>query len=192
MSDVSKRLSCARQIDKILRKDSLERAKKSWFERNAESVDLVLEDNDSEEERVNSYKQKKASSIHLKKLQQELHTLLSRPLQPKSFSHRFLAGAGVSTLLQNQFEELANKEKFGDARNSGESKRRKLVIVGRDCVEPLQALRSAGQEVMDLKEIAVKQRNVDHFRRKRKEEKKRLHDQRRKQRKRLKGKSKTS
>ncbi|CAK9153690.1 unnamed protein product, partial [Ilex paraguariensis] len=122
----------------------------------------------------------------------ELHTLLSRPLQPKSFSHWFLAGvitlkaffftltiswhnrnwlyscltglvhltidltltidflsqAGVSTLLQNQFEELANKEKFGDARNSGESKRRKLVVVGRDSVEPLQALRSAGRELI--------------------------------------------
>ncbi|CAK9153692.1 unnamed protein product [Ilex paraguariensis] len=56
--------------------------------------------------------------------------------------------AGVSTLLQNQFEELANKEKFGDARNSGESKRRKLVVVGRDSVEPLQALRSAGRELI--------------------------------------------
>ena len=113
-----------------------DKAKKSWFDRNAESIELEVEDNDSEEERVNNCKQKKASSSHLKKLQQvysncshfffsvasphqgsirhlgnfssfkllsllkysiysrlqELNMLLSRPLQPKTFSHRFLAG----------------------------------------------------------------------------------------------------
>lgn len=47
-----------------------EKAKKSWFERNAESIELVLDDNDSEDERANKHKQKKASSAHLKKLQQ--------------------------------------------------------------------------------------------------------------------------
>ena len=47
-----------------------EKAKKSWLERNAESIELVLDDNDSEDERVNKHKQKKASSAHLKKMQQ--------------------------------------------------------------------------------------------------------------------------
>ncbi|KAL3506278.1 hypothetical protein ACH5RR_031660 [Cinchona calisaya] len=187
MPEVMKRLSLARQIDKILRKDSQDKAKKSWFERNAESIELVLDDNDSEDERVNKHKQKKASSARLKKLQQELNTLLSRPLQPKTFSNRFLAGAGVSPLLQNQFEELA-KQKLGDVNNSAQNKRRRLVVIGQDCVEPLQALRSAGQEIrQDLKEITEKRKNIENLRRKRKEEKKRLHDQRRKQRKKLKG-----
>lgn len=187
MPEVLKRLSLARQIDKVLRKESQEKANKSWLERNAESVELVVEDNDSEDERVNTFKQKKASSIHLKKLQQELKLLLSRPLQPKTFSHRYLAGAGISPLLQHQFEELA-RQRNDDTRNSGDIKRRKMVVIGQDCVEPLQALRSAGHEVrMDFKEVAEKRKNLDNLRRKKKEEKKRLHDQRRKQRKKLKG-----
>lgn len=49
-----------------------EKAMKSWFERNAESVELLVENNDSEEERVNNYKKKKISSMQLKKLQQVL------------------------------------------------------------------------------------------------------------------------
>ncbi|KAL2506497.1 DEAD-box ATP-dependent RNA helicase 13 [Abeliophyllum distichum] len=186
MPEVMKRLSLAHQIDKITRKNSQEKAEKSWLERNAESVELVLDDNDSEEERVKKYRQKKATSSQLNKLQQELNTLLSRPLQPKTFSKRFLAGAGVSPLVQHQFEELA-KRKLGEASNFGENKKRKLVVIGQDCVEPLQALRSANKEPrLDLKEIAEKRKNVDGLRRKRKEMKKRLHEQRRKQRKKLK------
>lgn len=186
MPEVLKRLSLARQIDKILRKDSQEKAKNSWLERSAESVELVMDDYDSEEERVSNFKQKKATSLQLKKLQQELNMLLSCPLQPRTFSHRYLAGAGVSPLLQHQFEELT-RQKRGESQNVGENKRRKLVVIGQDCVEPLQALRSAGIEVhMDVKGVAEKRRNMDNLRRKRKEEKKRMRDQRRNQRKKLK------
>ncbi|CAL5395148.1 unnamed protein product [Camellia sinensis] len=185
MPEVAKRLSLARQIDKILRKDSQDKANKSWFERNAEAIELDVEDNESEEERVNSHKQKKASSNHLKKLQQDLSMLLSQPLQPKTFSHRYLAGAGVSPLLQHQFEELATQKH--DVIGNSEGKRRKLLTIGQDCMEPLQALRSAAHEVVDLKEIAEKRRNVENLRRKRKDDKKRLRDQRKKQKKKLKG-----
>ncbi|KAI3469882.1 hypothetical protein Pfo_026545 [Paulownia fortunei] len=186
MPEIMKRSSLAHQIDKIVRKDSQEKAEKRWLERNAVSVELVLEDNDSEEDRVKKYRQNKSKSNQLKNLQQELNTLLSRPLQPKTFSKRFLAGAGVSPLLQHQFEELA-RQKLGDASNLDPNKRRKLVVIGQDCVEPLQALRSASNEAcLDLKEIAEKQKSSDNLRRKRKEMKKRLHEQRRKQRKKLK------
>ncbi|XP_011091368.1 DEAD-box ATP-dependent RNA helicase 13 [Sesamum indicum] len=185
MPEVMKRSSLAHQIDKIVRKDSQEKAEKSWLERNAESVELVLEDNDSEEDRVKKYRQNKAKSNQLNKLQQELNTLLSKPLQPKTFSKRFLAGAGVSPLLQHQFEELA-RQKLGDASTSDQNKRNKLVVIGQDCVEPLQALRTASkEECLDLKEIAEKKKSSDNLRRKRKEMKKRLHEQRRKQRKKL-------
>ncbi|KAM1094112.1 hypothetical protein ACFX2B_009034 [Malus domestica] len=187
MPEVMKRLSLARQIDKIMRKDSQEKSKKNWFERNAELIELVVDHDDSEEERVKSHNQKKASSASLKKLQQELKMLLSRPLQPKSFSHRYLTGAGVSPFLLHQFEELA-KQKFGDGSDSGDKKRSKLVVIGQDCVEPLQALRSAGHEVhIDGKEVAQKRRNMVTLRRKRKEEKTRLRDQRRKRKKQMKG-----
>ncbi|KAK6130499.1 hypothetical protein DH2020_035757 [Rehmannia glutinosa] len=173
MPEIMKRSSLAHQIDKIVRKDSQEKAEKTWLERNAESVELVLDDDDSEEDRVKKYRQNKSKSNQLKKLQQELNTLLSRPLQPKAFSKRFLAGAGVSPLLQHQLEELS-KQKLGNVSNFDSNKRRKLVVIGQDCVEPLQALRSASNEAcLDLKEIAEKHKNSDNLRRKRKEMKKR-------------------
>ncbi|PHT38554.1 DEAD-box ATP-dependent RNA helicase 13 [Capsicum baccatum] len=183
MPEVMKRLSLARQIDKISRKDSQDKAKKNWLERSAESMELVLEDNDSEEERVNNHKRKKATSAQLTKLQEELKSLLSRPLQPKTFSKRYLAGAGVSPLLQNQLEELARQKNPNDY---GDVNRKKLIVIGQDCVEPLQALRSAGPETkLNLKEIAEKRRDMTELRRKRKETKKRLREQRRKQKKKL-------
>ncbi|KAF5768186.1 putative RNA helicase [Helianthus annuus] len=187
MPEVLKRLSLARQIDRVLRKESQDKADKSWFQRNAESIELIVDENDSDDETANKIRKKKASSAQLKKLQQELSSLLSRPLQPKTFSSRYLAGAGISPLLQQQFEELA-KQKLSDFGNAGDTnKKRKMVVIGQDCVEPLQALRSSGQEIsMDTKGAAEKRRNLDNLRRKRKEDKKRLHDQKRKERKRLK------
>ncbi|GER55891.1 DEAD-box ATP-dependent RNA helicase [Striga asiatica] len=186
MPEIMKRSSIAHQIDKIVRKDSQVKAEKSWLERNAESIELVLEDNDSEEDRVKKYRQNKNKSNQLTKLQQELNSLLSRPLQPRAFSKRYLAGAGVTPLLQHQFEELS-KQKLGGASSFDPNKRRKLVVIGQDCVEPLEALKNASNEAcLDLKEIAEKQKNSDSLRRKRKEMKKRLHEQRRKQRKKMK------
>jgi hypothetical protein len=60
--------------------------------------------------------------------------------------------AGVSPLLQDQFEQLA-RQKLGGSGGSGENKRRKLVVIGQDCVEPLQALRSAGHEVVSISRV---------------------------------------
>ncbi|KAL4643708.1 hypothetical protein ACB092_02G111400 [Castanea dentata] len=108
MPEVLKRLSLARQIDKILRKDSKEKAKKSWLEQSAESVELVMDDYDSEEEIVNSIKQKKATSVQLNKLQQELNMLLSHPLQPRTFSHRYVAGVHMDG------KEIADKRRNMD------------------------------------------------------------------------------
>ncbi|PWA56000.1 hypothetical protein CTI12_AA361700 [Artemisia annua] len=186
MHEVTKRLSLARQIDKVLRKESQDKADKSWFKRNAESIDLIVEENDSEEERVNSIRKKKASSAKIKNLQQELSSLLSRPLQPRSFSSKFLPGGGITPLVQQQFVELA-RQKRADVGVSANNNKRRMVVIGQDCVEPLQALRSSGHEVsMDTSGALEKRRSLDNLRRKRKEEKKRLHDQKRKQRKKLK------
>ncbi|VFQ76716.1 unnamed protein product [Cuscuta campestris] len=184
MPEVVKRLSLAHQIDKFLKKDSQDKAKKTWFERHADSVGLELASDDSEEERVNSHKQKKATAAHLKNLQQELNSRLSLPLQPKTFSNRFLAGSGVSPLLQNQLEELA-KQRLGQTSNSVNNKRKSLLVMGQDLVEPLQALQSAGPEAhLDFKDIAEKRKSWDNIRRKRKEAKKRQREERRKQKKR--------
>ncbi|XLS95099.1 hypothetical protein HN51_071107 [Arachis hypogaea] len=70
MPKVLKRLSLARQIDKITPKNSQVKAEKNWFDRNANSVELVTENDDGKEEQVNKHKQMKTSSKQLKTLQQ--------------------------------------------------------------------------------------------------------------------------
>lgn len=185
MPEVIKRMSLARQIDKILRKSSQEKAKKSWFQRNAESVELAVEDSGSEDETVKGHKLKKNTSIQLKGLQQELNDLLRRPLQPRTFSHRFLAGAGISPLVQKQLEQLS-KRKTSDKEYSKE-KRAGLMVIGQDCIEPLQALRTSGHEVcVNLDKARETRRVAENLKRKRREEKKRTREQLRKEKKRAK------
>ncbi|KAI3906866.1 hypothetical protein MKW98_004916 [Papaver atlanticum] len=197
MPEVMKRLSVARQIDKIMHKDSKEKVNKTWLERNAKSVELIVDEDDSKEERVNSHKQRKATSSRLIKLQLELKSLLSRPLQPKSFSHRFLAGVISIIKLLLVFwrfastpipiQELSAK-KLGGNGNVGDNRKRKLVVIGQDCIEPLQALRSAGHEVsMNVKETSASGRNmIENAKRKKGESKNRARDQKRRHKKRLK------
>ncbi|XP_020106886.1 DEAD-box ATP-dependent RNA helicase 13 isoform X2 [Ananas comosus] len=186
MPEVMKRLSLARRIDKIIRKNSQESAKKNWLERNAESVEVALEVSDNEEERVKSYNQKKITSGLLKKLQQELNDCLARPLQPKSFSHRFLAGAGVSPLLQQQLEVLS-KRRSSEKPSLNKNRRSGLFVIGQDCVEPLQALRSAGHEVcVNVEKKREMQILAEQWKRKRREEKKCAREQKRKERRKLK------
>ncbi|KAG0526596.1 hypothetical protein BDA96_06G158700 [Sorghum bicolor] len=176
MSGVMNRLSLARQIDKIARKTSQENANKSWLQRNAESMGLILDASDSEEERVQGQKKRKGTSAHLQKLQQELSDLLQRPLQPKTFSRRYLAGAGVSPLLQKQLEELAKRKASNNScKGSG------FVVIGQDRVDPLQALQNSGQEVcVNIDKQREKRRVAENWRRKKYEEKKRTREQKRK------------
>ncbi|CAO2035713.1 unnamed protein product [Urochloa humidicola] len=181
MPAVKDRLSLARQIDKIARKNSQENASKSWIQRNAESMGLILETSDSEEDRVKGHKQRKATSAHLQKLQQELSNLLQRPLQPKTFSRRYLAGAGISPLLQKQLEELA-KRNVSNSSNNTENRGSRFVVIGQDRVEPLQALQNSGQEVcVNLDKQKEKRRLAQNWKRKKNEEKKRTREQKRKE-----------
>ncbi|CAN6249324.1 unnamed protein product [Urochloa humidicola] len=179
MPAVKDRLSLARQIDKIARKNSQENASKSWIQRNAESMGLILETSDSEEERVKGHKQRKATSAHLQKLQQELSNILQRPLHPKTFSRRYLAGAGISPLLQKQLEELAKRNVTNSSSNT-ENRGSRFVVIGQDRVEPLQALQNSGQEVcVNLDKQKEKQRLAQNWKRKKNEEKKRTREQKR-------------
>ncbi|KAG8065240.1 hypothetical protein GUJ93_ZPchr0004g38630 [Zizania palustris] len=172
MPAVMNRLTLARQIDKISRKNSQENASKSWLQRSAESMGLVLETSDSEEERVQGHKQRKATSAHLQKLQQDLSELLQHPLQPKTFSHRYLAGAGVPLLLQKQLEELSKSNVKGTG-SANENKGSRFVI-GQDRIEPLQALQNSGQEVcVSIDKQREKRRVAENWRRKKHQEKKR-------------------
>nr|XP_051215567.1 DEAD-box ATP-dependent RNA helicase 13-like isoform X17 [Lolium perenne]XP_051215568.1 DEAD-box ATP-dependent RNA helicase 13-like isoform X18 [Lolium perenne] len=178
MPQVMNRLSLARQIDKISRKNSQENANKSWLQRNAESMGLILDASDSEEERVQGHKQRKATSAKLQKLQQDLNELLQHPLQPKTFSRRYLAGAGISPLLQKQLEDLARRNVNGNTSNN-ENKGSQFVI-GQDRVEPLQALQDSGQEIcVNMDKQREKRRLAENWRRKKHEEKKSTREQKR-------------
>ncbi|XP_031482319.1 DEAD-box ATP-dependent RNA helicase 13 isoform X2 [Nymphaea colorata] len=140
MPAVVKRLSLAYRIDKVLHMNAQENSKKSWFERNAESLELNVEDDSSEGERESNHRQKRNMNLHLNHLKKELNKLLSRPLQPTTFSHRFVAGAGMSPLLQQQLREFSHKKQI-DHKNVKGQRRSKIVVIGRDLVEPLQELR---------------------------------------------------
>ncbi|VAH49504.1 unnamed protein product [Triticum turgidum subsp. durum] len=173
MPAIMNRLSLARQIDKISSKNSKENANKSWLQRNAESMGLILEASDSEEERVRGHKQRKATSAQLQKLQQDLNELLQHPLQPKTFSRRYLAGAGISPLLQKQLEELSKRNVNSNSSNDN-NKGSRFVIIGQDRVEPLQALQDSGQEIcVNMDKQKEKRRLAENWRRKKHEEKKR-------------------
>ncbi|KAJ1271111.1 hypothetical protein BS78_06G104000 [Paspalum vaginatum] len=186
MPAVMSRLSLARQIDKIARKNSQENAKKSWLQKNAESMGLILGASDSEEERVQGHEQRKATSAHLQKLQQELSDLLQRPLLPKTFSRRYLAGAGVSPLLQKQLEELA-KRNASNNNSKNDNKGSRFVVIGQECVEPLRALQNSGQEVcVNIDKQRQKRRLAENWRRKKNEEKKRTREQKRKEKRKAK------
>uniref|UniRef100_A0A0A9H1S1 Helicase C-terminal domain-containing protein n=1 Tax=Arundo donax TaxID=35708 RepID=A0A0A9H1S1_ARUDO len=186
MPAVMNRLSLARQIDKIARKNSQENANKSWIQRNAESMGLILEASDSEEERVQGHKQRKATSAHLQKLQQDLSDLLQRPLQPKTFSRRYLAGAGISPLLQKQLEGLS-KRNINNNSSKNENKGSRFVVIGQDRVEPLQALQNSGQEVcVNIDKQREKRRLAENWKRKKHEEKKCTREQKRKEKRKAK------
>nr|CAB3485093.1 unnamed protein product [Digitaria exilis] len=170
---------------------SKETASKSWLQRNAESMGLILETSDGEEERVKGHKQRKATSAHLRKLQQELSDLLQHPLQPKTFSRRYLAGAGISPSLQKQLEELAksnvSKINVGNKRRKTENKGSRFVVIGQDRVEPLQALQNSGQEIcVNLDKQREKRKLAQNWKRKKHEEKKCTREQKRKEKRKAK------
>ncbi|KAK3150279.1 hypothetical protein QOZ80_3AG0231170 [Eleusine coracana subsp. coracana] len=186
MPAVMNRLSLARQIDKITRKNSQENANKSWLQKNADAMGLLLEASDSEEERVKGHKQRKATSLLLQKLQQDLKDLLQRPLQPKTFSRRYLAGAGISPLLQKQLEELS-KRNINNSSSKNKNNGSQFIVIGQDRVEPLQALQNSGQEVcVNMDKQREKRRVSENWKRKKHAEKKRTREQKRKEKRKAK------
>ncbi|GJN09299.1 hypothetical protein PR202_ga27295 [Eleusine coracana subsp. coracana] len=151
---------------------SKENANKSWLQKNADAMGLLLEASDSEEERVKGHKQRKATSLLLQKLQQDLKDLLQRPLQPKTFSRRYLAGAGISPLLQKQLEELS-KRNINNSSSKNKNNGSQFIVIGQDRVEPLQALQNSGQEVcVNMDKQREKRRVSENWKRKKHAEKK--------------------
>ncbi|XP_078442935.1 P-loop containing nucleoside triphosphate hydrolases superfamily protein [Wolffia australiana] len=179
MLNVTKRLSLARQIDKMTRVNSRENATKSWLRRSAEAVELDFDDSASEEENVKSHRKRKVDSAQLQKLQQELDSLLEKPLEPRTLSHRYLAGAGLNPFLQEQLMELSKKR--GEQEGPKGNSRSRFVVIGQDSVEPLKALQSSGQEIcVDSGKWKETRKLQEDWRRKKRDQKRRERDQRRK------------
>ncbi|XP_044952182.1 DEAD-box ATP-dependent RNA helicase 13-like [Hordeum vulgare subsp. vulgare] len=113
---------------------------------------------------------------------QDLNALLQHPLQPKTFSRPYLAGAGISPLLQKQLEELSKRNVNSNSSND-DNKGSRFVIIGHDRVEPLQALQDSGQEIcVNMDKQREKRRLAKNWRRKKHEEKKSTQEQKRKDR----------
>lgn len=58
--------------------DMQERVDRTWLEKHAELMELELDEDESEEEKVDNVRQRKATSAQLKKLKEVGHTLLLR------------------------------------------------------------------------------------------------------------------
>eukprot|EP00250_Pteridium_aquilinum_P010935 c19725_g1_i1 orf=554-2938(-) len=144
---IMKRIQLAQKIDDLSRKNSQLRAKTSWFKRNADALEVDIEEDIDE----NGNLSEKKKSFELKKLHQELKVMLDQPLEPKAFSHRFITGAGMSPLLAGQLKDYAKQKiiskqlsatkKAKKAGIGSETKRRGLVVIGQEMVEPLAVLR---------------------------------------------------
>ncbi|KAM0838819.1 hypothetical protein ACQ4PT_060727 [Festuca glaucescens] len=92
---------------------------------------------------------------------------------------RYLAGAGISPLLQKQLEDLAKRNVNGNTSNN-KNKGSRFVIIGQDRVEPLQALQDSGQEIcVNMDKQREKRRVAENWRRKKHEEKKSTREQKR-------------
>lgn len=147
MPAVTKRVQLAQKIDALLRKSVQARAKKSWFKRNADALEVDMEDEDMED--GNSSDKKKA--FELRKLHQELKAMLEQPLEPKAFSHRFITGAGISPSLASQLKDYAKQKAqtkqrarvLKGAKRGQEREKRGLVVIGQEMVEPLYILRTS-------------------------------------------------
>uniref|UniRef100_A0A6M2DFK1 ATP-dependent RNA helicase n=1 Tax=Xenopsylla cheopis TaxID=163159 RepID=A0A6M2DFK1_XENCH len=108
LSAMKKRVNLAREIDSLELQVRRTHAQSSWFEKNAEEMDILLDkddsDDDDENKRIASNNKK---SVSVKKKQ--LNSLLSQPLFPKGYSSRFPTCNGSLQLpLLNDDESKEN------------------------------------------------------------------------------------
>ncbi|KAH7422040.1 hypothetical protein KP509_13G087700 [Ceratopteris richardii] len=156
MPAVMKRVQLAQKIDDLSRRNMQTRAKKSWLKRNAEALEVNIEDEDvNEKDDLPCYFLEKKRAVEMKRLIQELKAMLEQPLEPKSFSHRFITGADMSPLLAAQLKNYAKQRKSknqnknlkvrlkGNVRMGPDREKKGLVVIGQEMVEPLNALRTS-------------------------------------------------
>ncbi|MCO5591617.1 hypothetical protein L7F22_045606 [Adiantum nelumboides] len=148
---ILKRVLLAQKIDALLKKNAQMKAKTNWFKRNAEALEVAVEDDLDEDVDLAGKMSQKKRAFELKSLHQELDGLLEQPLEPKALSHRFITGAGMSPLLAGQLKDYAKQKtnknqgrltkNMKQPRIGSERQRRGLVVIGQEMLEPLTALK---------------------------------------------------
>ncbi|CAM6088553.1 unnamed protein product [Calypogeia fissa] len=140
---IETRISLAVKVDKLLRKESQSKATESWLARNAEAMEIDMEASEDEDGLSNSQggnknKSRTVGSSQLRVLQKELQDLLNQPIKPKVFSNRYITGTGMTPLVIKQLQNymLTKAGPQGPATKKG-----KLVVIGQEQMEPLEALR---------------------------------------------------
>ncbi|XP_026476870.1 DEAD-box ATP-dependent RNA helicase 13 [Ctenocephalides felis] len=95
LSAMKKRVNLAREIDSLELQVRRTNAHSSWFEKNAEEMDILLDKQDSDDDDENrKITSNNKRSLNVKKKQ--LSSLLSQPLLPRGFSSRFPTCNGVA------------------------------------------------------------------------------------------------
>ncbi|KAG0624918.1 hypothetical protein M758_2G013800 [Ceratodon purpureus] len=148
---ILKRISLAFQVDKVLRKHQQNKVKQSWTKRNAEALELELEESDDDEETSVKMPIEKRELMKVQSLQQELQELLKQPLEPKAFSRRYITGSGITPVLARQLKEYTTPKLTPKSNKKGGNApigpvnnipaKGKLLVIGQEAVEPLDALR---------------------------------------------------
>ncbi|CAK9223224.1 unnamed protein product [Sphagnum jensenii] len=153
MPAVQRRVSLACEVDKVLRKHSQSKAEQSWLTRHAEALEIKLQNSDEDEMGPSS--SKKSGLVEVQKLQQDLHNLLKQPLEPKAFSRRYITGSGISPLLAKQLKEYTatKASKVGMHLSNNSGKQGRLVVIGQEAMEPLDALRKSTSHPASLENV---------------------------------------
>jgi ATP-dependent RNA helicase DDX24/MAK5 len=129
------------------------KAEQSWLTRHAEALEIKLQNSDEDEMGPSS--SKKSGLVEVQKLQQDLHNLLKQPLEPKAFSRRYITGSGISPLLAKQLKEYTatKASKVGMHLSNNSGKQGRLVVIGQEAMEPLDALRKSTSHPASLENV---------------------------------------
>eukprot|EP00743_Colponemidia_sp_Colp-15_P008340 GILK01009058.1.p1 GENE.GILK01009058.1~~GILK01009058.1.p1 ORF type:complete len:763 (+),score=169.34 GILK01009058.1:48-2291(+) len=109
MGQVKKRVNLARKIDSQMHQVQKKASQKSWFEKYAKELDVIMDDAVVDDEN-DTQREKQQASARLSSLQAELKKALTEPLLPRGVSKKFL-----TTALDMSLPSLLDQNKNTDA-----------------------------------------------------------------------------
>eukprot|EP00742_Colponemidia_sp_Colp-10_P010684 GILJ01011757.1.p1 GENE.GILJ01011757.1~~GILJ01011757.1.p1 ORF type:complete len:717 (+),score=143.17 GILJ01011757.1:89-2152(+) len=109
MGQVKKRVNLARKIDSQTHQVQKKASQKSWFEKYAKELDVIMDDAVVDDEN-DTQREKQQASARLSSLQAELKKALAEPLLPRGVSKKFL-----TTALDMSLPSLLDQNKNTDA-----------------------------------------------------------------------------